>query len=88
VQRYRKNAERNLTVLAETLGLEAVRDVFEALERAVVATAPLENPAVARAAIEGAEVEADPDESDDEADVEESVDDVDSAEGQGLQAAE
>lgn len=50
VQRYRKNAERNLQCLMEHLGDEAVRDVFEALERAAIATAPLENPAIARAA--------------------------------------
>lgn len=50
VQRYRKNAERNLQCLVEHVGDEAVRDVFEALERAAIATAPLENPAIARAA--------------------------------------
>lgn len=50
VQRYRKNAERNLLALRSVLGDGAVRDVFEALERALVATAPLEDPAVARAA--------------------------------------
>ncbi len=50
VQRYRKNAERNLMALRSVLGDGAVRDVFEALERALVATAPLEDPAVARAA--------------------------------------
>ncbi|MDP2343137.1 MAG: MarR family winged helix-turn-helix transcriptional regulator [Deltaproteobacteria bacterium] len=50
VQRYRKNAERNLLALQSVLGDGAVRDVFEALERALVATAPLEDPAVARAA--------------------------------------
>lgn len=49
VQRYRKNAERNLQCLVEHVGDEAVRDVFEALERAAIATAPLENPAIARA---------------------------------------
>jgi len=43
VQRLRKNAERNLEALMEEAGAEAVIDVFEALERAVVATAPLEN---------------------------------------------
>lgn len=51
VQRYRKNAERNLQCLLEHLGDGAVRDVFDALERAVIATAPLENPAVVRAAV-------------------------------------
>lgn len=58
VQRYRKNAERNLLILFEHLGDAAVRDVFEALERAVVATAPLENPAVVRAGLAAAEAEA------------------------------
>lgn len=48
VQRYRKNAERNLMTLAKHLGEGAVRDIFEALERAAVATAPLEHPSVAR----------------------------------------
>ncbi len=48
IQRYRKNAERNLSLLAEHAGLHAVRDVFDALQRAVIATAPLEDPAVAR----------------------------------------
>jgi DNA-binding MarR family transcriptional regulator len=47
VQRYRKNAERNLLALRAHLGEHAVRDVFEALERALVATAPLEDPRVA-----------------------------------------
>ncbi|MCC7070087.1 MAG: winged helix-turn-helix transcriptional regulator [Deltaproteobacteria bacterium] len=51
VQRYRKNAERNLQCLVEHVGDEAVRDVFEALERAAIATAPLENAAIARAAV-------------------------------------
>jgi DNA-binding MarR family transcriptional regulator len=59
VQRYRKNAERNLVALRNHLGDGAVRDVFDALERALVATAPLENPRIA-AAIE------DEDERDDE----------------------
>jgi DNA-binding MarR family transcriptional regulator len=58
VQRYRKNAERNLQILLEHLGEGAVRDVFDALERAVVATAPLENPAVVRAGLAAAEAEA------------------------------
>ena len=44
VQRYRKNAERNLARLSETAGEDAVRDVFVALEKAVVATALLESP--------------------------------------------
>ena len=58
VQRYRKNAERNLQILLEHLGEGAVRDVFDALERAVVATAPLENPAIVRAGLAAAEAEA------------------------------
>lgn len=49
VQRYRKNAERNLLALAGLLGDDAVREVFVALERALVATAPLEDPRVLRA---------------------------------------
>jgi DNA-binding MarR family transcriptional regulator len=49
VQRYRKNAERNLLALAGVLGDDAVREVFVALERALVATAPLEDPRVLRA---------------------------------------
>ena len=44
VQRFRKNAEKNLVTLLEVAGEAAVKDVFDALERAVVATAPLENP--------------------------------------------
>lgn len=47
VQRYRKNAERNLERLIDAAGEEAVRDVFEALERAVVVTGLLERPAPA-----------------------------------------
>ena len=43
VQRYRKNAERNLAQLRDSAGEEAVRDVFEALERAVVITALLDS---------------------------------------------
>ncbi len=43
VQRYRKNAETNLAQLVDIIGEQAVRDVFEALEQAVIATAPLEN---------------------------------------------
>lgn len=50
VQRYRKNAERNLLALRAHLGDHAVRDVFDALERALVATAPLEDPRVAASA--------------------------------------
>lgn len=50
VQRYRKNAERNLLALRAHLGEHAVRDVFDALERALVATAPLEDPRVAATA--------------------------------------
>ena len=50
VQRYRKNAERNLLALRTHIGDAAVRDVFDALERALVATAPLEDPRVAAAA--------------------------------------
>ena len=66
VQRYRKNAERNLMILFEHLGDGAVRDVFEALERAVVATAPLENPAVVKSGLAAAEAEAEAlDESED-----------------------
>ena len=59
VQRYRKNAERNLQCLVEYVGDEAVRDVFEALERAAIATAPLENPAIARAAAAAADESGD-----------------------------
>jgi DNA-binding MarR family transcriptional regulator len=42
VQRYRKNAERNLARLQEAGGDEAVLEVFEALERAAVITALLD----------------------------------------------
>jgi DNA-binding MarR family transcriptional regulator len=42
VQRYRKNAERNLEQLCADAGEQAVCDVFDALEKAVIATAPLE----------------------------------------------
>ena len=49
-QRYRKNAERNLLALRSVLGEEAVLDVFTALEQALVATAPLEDPRVTRLA--------------------------------------
>ncbi len=54
VQRFRKNAEQNLVTLAALAGDAAVRDVFEALERAVVATAPLENPSTAHARLRAA----------------------------------
>ncbi len=50
VQRYRKNAERNLLALAHVHGKEVVRDVFIALEQAIVATAPLEDVRVVRQA--------------------------------------
>lgn len=43
VQRFRKNAERNLALLAQRAGEGAVREVFDALERAAVATALLEH---------------------------------------------
>jgi DNA-binding MarR family transcriptional regulator len=43
VQRFRKNAERNLQLLRRRAGDGAVREVFAALERAVVATALLEH---------------------------------------------
>lgn len=43
VQRFRKNAETNLATLMERAGEDAVREVFDALERAVVVTALLEN---------------------------------------------
>jgi DNA-binding MarR family transcriptional regulator len=67
VQRYRKNAERNLLILANSLGLEAVRDVFDALERAVVATAPLENATKAAGSfLDAADDEDEPAELDDE----------------------
>jgi DNA-binding MarR family transcriptional regulator len=63
VQRYRKNGERNLLALAAVLGQEAVRDVFAALERALVATAPLEDPRISRAAAD--ELASDIDDRDD-----------------------
>lgn len=43
VQRFRKNAETNLATLMERAGEDAVREVFDALERAAVATALLEH---------------------------------------------
>lgn len=46
VQRFRKNAERNLEILRDSAGEEALRDVFDALERAVVATAILDDPEI------------------------------------------
>ncbi len=87
VQRYRKNAERNLQCLVEHVGHEAVRDVFEALERAAVATAPLENAAVARAAVAAAGVD---DGADDGTDVPYAIDDSedDDAFDDALDAAE
>jgi DNA-binding MarR family transcriptional regulator len=42
VQHFRKNVERNVVTLRELLGDAAVRDLLDALSRAVVATAPLE----------------------------------------------
>lgn len=75
VQRYRKNAERNLLALKVFLGEEVVRDVFVALERAVVATAPLEHPAIARADL------TEFDDADD-------LDDADSNAEESLEAAE
>lgn len=48
VQRFRKNAERNLADLIDVAGEEAVIDVFDALERAVVTTAVLEEAAPPR----------------------------------------
>jgi DNA-binding MarR family transcriptional regulator len=42
VQRFRKNAERNLETLMDRAGEGAVQEVFTALEAAVVATALLE----------------------------------------------
>lgn len=46
VQRYRKNAERNLLALTTVVGDAAVRELFDALELALVATAALEDPRV------------------------------------------
>lgn len=66
VQRYRKNAERNLLALQAVLGDGAVRDVFDALERALVATAPLEDPRV-----RAADAAADDDDDSDDADSDE-----------------
>ena len=42
VQRFRKNAESNMSRLREEAGDDAVRDVFEALERALVITSVLD----------------------------------------------
>jgi len=42
VQRFRKNAEKNLATLIERAGEDAVRQVFDGLERALIATAPLD----------------------------------------------
>ena len=97
VQRYRKNAERNLQILKEHLGEEAVRDVFEALERAVVATAPLENPALTRARLSDDDADADAyeeafaeEDGDASADTEDSSDEADALEYEddALEAAE
>ena len=68
VQRYRKNAERNLLALRSVLGEEAVLDVFTALEQALVATAPLEDPRVTRLANSDA-FEAEDQSDDDEDDI-------------------
>jgi DNA-binding MarR family transcriptional regulator len=65
VQRYRKNGERNLLALAAVLGTEAVRDVFVALERALIATAPLEDPRICRVAADDPSGDVDGDENDD-----------------------
>ena len=67
VQRYRKNGERNLIALRAVLGEAAVRDVFEALERALVATAPLEDPRVARAVDDDDDDDDDGDDDNDDA---------------------
>jgi DNA-binding MarR family transcriptional regulator len=91
VQRYRKNAERNLLILLEHLGEAALRDVFEALERAVVATAPLENPAVVRAGLSADEADAfyEGEEAEDADEYGAGVDDVDDVdEDDTLEAAE
>lgn len=66
VQRYRKNGERNLLALRAVLGEGAVRDVFDALERALVATAPLEDPRVARFADGEADDDAEDGDDDDD----------------------
>lgn len=42
VQRYRKNAERNVQVLVRFAGENAARDLFDALERAIVAVTLLD----------------------------------------------
>lgn len=42
VQRFRKNAEKNLDLLIERAGEDAVREVFDGLERAIVATSLLD----------------------------------------------
>jgi DNA-binding MarR family transcriptional regulator len=44
IQSYRKNAETNLVTLAHEAGEYAVRDLFDALEKALVVTALLEKP--------------------------------------------
>ncbi len=61
VQRYRKNAERNLLALTAAVGDEAVRAMFAGLESALVATAPLED---ARVALPEAETDDDDDDDD------------------------
>jgi len=66
VQRYRKNAERNLLGLAAVLGESAVRDVFQALEQAIVATTPLEDARVARAVAETRQYDGDQSDDDDD----------------------
>jgi DNA-binding MarR family transcriptional regulator len=43
VQQFRKNAEQNLSALAKSVGEQALRDLFVALEQAAVATAALEH---------------------------------------------
>jgi DNA-binding MarR family transcriptional regulator len=48
VQQFRKNAETNMMALHRVGGIEMVRDVFLALERAVIATAPLEDASLAQ----------------------------------------
>ncbi len=70
VQRFRKNAERNLLALSHVLGESAVREVFDALERALVATAPLEDPRITRlVADDDARADGDDDDDDDSIDV-------------------
>ncbi len=68
VQRYRRNAERNLLGLRACHGDLVVQDVLDALERAVVATAPLENAAVVRAGNAGFYVDEDDNDDNDDND--------------------